>query len=362
MAPPSCLRPTAKLDLPPGPPAPRALGDAPEQLVLQRVPVSCLSTGPRGDGGPVWGLRSGARAGSSGRGGAVGGTLPPTLHSSELTVNGVNKVSPPPVSLSVCLGLGGASVWEPRPWGTCPGVAGPPPGAHRGPQPCPSSLVRGAPGVLSCPDVCAPPPLGPLDPEQTPAPWQRQEVGGVKETPGHPESWDSRQGEAETGWQDFQGEPGAPRSPHGPTLASLHRAGRWAAPPSSDPTMAGPGVYSPGQGGLSTAAGPRLAPAPSTWGCTQDAHSLAFPPTSPSGLVAPAAPPHFPRGLRAHVCSGEGALRRPGAAPRGHWAALPACQEHAWAEERTGTWCVFLPPSPGSGRSRCLLSAYGFVP
>lgn len=71
------------------------------------------SLGP-GAGGPC--------AGSSGWGGAVGGTPPPTLHSSELTVNGVNKVSSPPVSLSVCLGLGGAGVWEPRTWGTCPGV------------------------------------------------------------------------------------------------------------------------------------------------------------------------------------------------------------------------------------------------
>lgn len=66
------------------------------------------------------------------------------------------------------------------------------------------------PGVLSCPDICAPPPLEPLDPEQTPALWQRQEAGGMRETPGHPESWDSRQGEAKTGWQDTQGEPGAP--------------------------------------------------------------------------------------------------------------------------------------------------------
>lgn len=262
-------------------------------------------------------------------------------------MNGVNKVSPPPVSLSACLGLGGASVWEPRSWGTCPGVAcWPPPGAHRGPQPRPSSLVRGVPGVLSCADIRAPPPLGPLDPEQTPAPWQRQEVGGLRETPGHPESWDSRQGDAETGWQDFQGEPVAPGSPHGPTLASLHGAGRWAAPPSSDPTMTGPGVYSPGQGGLSMAAGPRLAPAPSTWGCTPDAHSLAFPPTSPSGLVAPAAPSHFPRDLRAHVCSGEGARRRPWATPRGHWAALPARQEHAWAEwsgQERGVFSCFRP-------------------
>lgn len=31
------------------------------------------------------------------------------------------------------------------------------------------------------------------------APWQRQEAGGVRETPGHLESWDSRQGEVETG-------------------------------------------------------------------------------------------------------------------------------------------------------------------
>lgn len=63
-----------------------------------------------------------------------------------------------------------------------------------------------------------------------------------------------------------------------PAPASFHGAGRWAALPSSDPTMAGPGVYSPGQGGLSMAPGPRLAPAPSPWGCTQDAHSPAFPP------------------------------------------------------------------------------------
>lgn len=164
----------------------------------------------RSSPGPVVG---GPCAGSSGRGGAVGGTLPPTLYSSELTVNGVNKVSSPPTSLSVCLGLGGAGVWEPRSWGTCPGVAcWPPPGAHPGPQSRPPSLVGGGavPGVLSCPDICAPPPLEPLDPEQTPAPWQRQEAGGMRETPGHPESWDSRQGEAKTGWQDPQGEPGAP--------------------------------------------------------------------------------------------------------------------------------------------------------
>lgn len=57
---PSSLRPTAKLDLPPGPSARQVLGDTPEQLVLQRVPISCLSPGPRGDGGPVWGLGPGA--------------------------------------------------------------------------------------------------------------------------------------------------------------------------------------------------------------------------------------------------------------------------------------------------------------
>ena len=46
------------LDLPPGPSARQALGDAAEQLVSQLMPVSCLSTGPRGDGGPVRGLWS----------------------------------------------------------------------------------------------------------------------------------------------------------------------------------------------------------------------------------------------------------------------------------------------------------------
>lgn len=152
------------------------------------------------------------------------------------------------------------------------------------------------------------------------APWQRQEAGGVREIPGHLESWDSRQGEVEMGWQALQGEPSAPRSPCGSTLASLDRAGRWAAPPSSDPTMAGPGaLYSPGKGGLSMAAGPRPVLAPSPWGHPLDARSPAFP------------PPPFPQGLGAYLCSGEGARRRP--IPRGHRAVLPARQEHAWTEQ-----------------------------
>lgn len=101
----------------------------------------------------------------------------------------------------------------------------------------------------------------------------------MREIPGHLESWDSRQGEVEMGWQALQGEPSAPRSPCGSTLASLDRAGRWAAPPSSDPTMAGPGaLYSPGKGGLSMAAGPRPVLAPSPWGHPLDARSPAFPP------------------------------------------------------------------------------------